>query len=121
MKKSIKIAIITLVSFVVAVALVFGIAFSVLAGRTNTLKDDYTFVYNNDAYAKAITIDGIEPITQDISCGYAVIEMFSVWNGGNITEESLYEQYGKVVTSTGKSVCNEFNKQFPEYETQMYK
>lgn len=121
MKKSIKIAIITLTSLVVAVAFVFGIAFSVLAIRTNNLKDDYAFVYRDEAYAKAITIDAIEPITQDVSCGYAVIEMFSVWNGGSITEESLYEQYGKVVTSTGKSFCNEFNKQFPEYETQMYK
>lgn len=121
MKKSIKITIITLVSLVVAIALVFGIAFSVLAIRTNTLKDDYSFVYNNEIYSKAVIIEGIEPITQDVSCGYAVIEMFSVWSGDDITEESLYEKYGKVVTSTGKSFCNEFNKQFPEYETQMYK
>lgn len=121
MKKSIKITIITIVSFLIAIALVFGIAFSVLAIRTNNLKDDYSFIYNDETYAKAITIECIEPITQDISCGYAVIEMFSVWNAGNITEEKLYEQHGKVITSTGKSFCNEFNKQFPEYETQMYK
>ena len=30
-------------------------------------------------------------------------------------------KYNKVVTSTGKSFCNEFNKQFPEYKTKMYK
>lgn len=47
--------------------------------------------------------------------------MFSFWNGGDITENNLYNQYGKVVTSTGKSFCNEFNKQFPEYDTKMYK
>lgn len=121
MKKSVKITIIILVSLIVAVALIFGIAFSVLAIRTNAIKDDYSFVYNNESYARAITIDGIEVITQDVSCGYAVIEMFSIWNGGNITEESLYARYGKVVTSTGKSFCNEFNKQFSEYETQMHK
>lgn len=121
MKKSIKITIITIVSLLTAIALVFAIAFSVLAIRTNNLKDDYSFIYNDETYAKAIIIDGIVPITQDVSCGYAVIEMFSLWNGGNITEESLYKQYGKVVTSTGKSFCNEFNKQFPEYETHMFK
>lgn len=121
MKKSIKTTIITLTTLVIAVALVFGIAFSVLAIRTNNLKDDYSFVYEDETYAKAVTIDAIEPITQDVSCGYAVIEMFSAWNGGGITEESLYELYGKVVTSTGKSFCNEFNNQFPEYETKMYK
>lgn len=121
MKKSLKITLITTVSLLAAVVLIFGTAFGVLAVRTNALKDDYSFVYNDEAYAKAITIDGIGLVTQDVSCGYAVIEMFSAWNGGNVTEESLYKQYGKVVTSTGKSFCNEFNKQFTEYETRMYK
>lgn len=121
MKKPIKITIITIGSILIAFALIFAIAFSVLAIRTNALQDDYSFVYNDVSYSNKVIIEGIEPITQDISCGYAVIEMFSAWNGGNITEKSLYERYGKIVTSTGKSFCNEFNKQFPEYETQMYK
>ena len=51
----------------------------------------------------------------------AVIEMFSAWDGGNITEESLYDEYGKVVTSTGQSFCDEMNKQFPGYKTTMHK
>lgn len=121
MKKSVKTALISLMMFVAAVALVFGIAFSVLAIKTNTLQHDYSFVYRDERYAKEVYIEGIEPITQSISCGYAVIEMFSTWNGGNITEEDLYTEYGKVVTSTGKSFCGEFNKQFPEYEPQMFK
>jgi len=50
-----------------------------------------------------------------------VIEMFSAWNGGDITEESLYDQYGTIITSTGKKFCEEMNKQFPEYKTEMHK
>ena len=37
------------------------------------------------------------------------------------TEKSLFKQYGKVVTSTGKAFCKEMNKQFPEYTTTMNK
>ena len=39
----------------------------------------------------------------------------------DLTEESLYNKYGKVVTSTGNSFCEEMNKQFPQYSTTMYK
>ena len=36
--------------------------------------------------------------------------MFSKWNNGSITEQSLYDNYGKVVTSTGKA----FEKEIQE-------
>ncbi|MCR4649837.1 MAG: C39 family peptidase, partial [Lachnospiraceae bacterium] len=55
------------------------------------------------------------------SCGYAVIEMFGAWSGHDVPEDKLYSEYGRVVTSTGKSFAAEMNKQFPEYETSMHK
>ena len=58
---------------------------------------------------------------QEVSCGYAVREMFAAWSGHSTTEESLFREYGKVVTSSGKAFCKEMNKQFPEYTTVMYK
>ena len=121
MKKSIKITIIVISSFIVAIGLTLGIAFSVLAVKSNNIDNDFSAIYTNDKYNMAVNVDGVEVITQEVSCGYAVIEMFSVWNGNDITENSLYNHYGKVVTSTGKSFCNEFNKQFPEYDTKIYK
>ena len=66
-------------------------------------------------------IDGVNVIKQDVSCGYAVLEMFSSWSGHSVTEKSLYDQYGKVVTSTGNAFCREMNKQFPEYTTTICK
>ena len=72
-------------------------------------------------YSVPVQVEDVEAITQDVSCGYAVIEMFSAWDGGNVAEESLYGEYGKVVTSTGQPFCDEMNKQFPEYETTMRK
>ena len=47
--------------------------------------------------------------------------VFSSWNGGDVTEDSLYKQYGTIVTSTGNGFCEEMNKQFPEYDTEIHK
>ena len=121
MKKPIKILLIALSSLIVALGLIVGIAFAVLAGRTNGINDSWARIYTDEKYGAAVEVDNVEVITQKVSCGYAVIEMFSAWNGGSITEQSLYGEYGKVVTSTGKSFCKEFNKQFPDYETKIYK
>lgn len=121
MKKSVKILIAVIGSLIVAVGLILGIAFSILAIKTKNIDNDFSAIYTNEKYSAAVNVDGVEVITQEVSCGYAVIEMFSTWNGGDITENSLYKHYGKVVTSTGKSFCNEFNKQFPEYDTKIYK
>ncbi len=68
--------------------------------RTNAMLDDYSTVYDNEKYQKNVMADNVEVITQDISCGYAVIEMFSSWDGKSITEEALYSEYGRVVAST---------------------
>lgn len=83
--------------------------------------DDYSSIYSNEKYKTPVFIDNINVIKQDVSCGYAVIEMFSAWGGQNITEESLYNAYGKVVTSTGQSFYDEMNKQFSTYNIKMYK
>ena len=93
----------------------------ILQLRTNAISDDYSSVFENEKYQTPVMIDGVNVIKQDVSCGYAVIEMFSLWSGHSVTEKSLYDQYGKVVTSTGNAFCKEMNKQFPEYTTTICK
>lgn len=100
--------------------LVIVSAITSMENRTHKINNDYSAVFTDEKYAEAVSVDDIQVITQSISCGYATIEMFSSWNGSNITETALFDQYGKVVTSTGKSFCEEMNKQFPEYTTTMY-
>ena len=97
------------------------VALGILQIRTNRMMDDYSSVYKNEKYQTPIMIDGVNVIKQDVSCGYAVLEMFSSWSGHSVTEKSLYDQYGKVVTSTGNAFCREMNKQFPEYTTTICK
>lgn len=117
MKKILKV-----IGIIVAVILLVPIAALIISDiRTKLTQDDYSQVYTSEKYMKPVKIENVEVIKQDISCGYAVIEMFSAWNGGNVTEESLYEQYGTIVTSTGQKFCEEMNKQFPEYATKIHK
>lgn len=117
MKKVLKV-----IGIIVAVILLVPIAALIISDiRTKLTQDDYSQVYTSEKYMKPVKIENVEVIKQDISCGYAVIEMFSAWNGGNVTEESLYEQYGTIVTSTGQKFCEEMNKQFPEYATKIHK
>ena len=96
-------------------------AIGILQIRTHIILDDYSSVYENEKYKTPIMIDGVDVIRQDVSCGYAVLEMFSSRSGHSVTEKSLYDQYGKVITSTGKAFCKEMNKQFPEYTTTICK
>ena len=97
------------------------VALGILQIRTNRMMDDYSSVYENEKYQTPVMIDGVNVIKQDVSCGYAVLEMFSSWSGHSITEKTLYDQYGKVVTSTGNAFCREMNLQFPEYTTTICK
>ena len=112
---------VTLVAVIGVLACVVAIALVMLQVRTDALHDDHSAMTADARYSAPVNVEGVEVITQDVSCGYAVIEMFSAWNGGDVTEESLYDEYGKVVTSTGQSFCDEMNKRFPNYKTTMRK
>ncbi len=121
MKKSIKIILIIIVCLLLVIAGIAITALIIQSSRTNSINDDISGVFSDEKYAAPVSVDGVEVITQDVSCGYAVIQMFSSWCGGDITEQKLYDKYGSVVTSTGASICEEMNKQFPQYNTTMHK
>ena len=117
--RALKRVAIAIVAVIVALVCVVTIALAMLQGRTDALRDDYSNMLTDAKYSAPVQVEGVKVIEQKVSCGYAVIEMFSAWDGGSITEESLYDEYGKVVTSTGQSFCDEMNKQFPRYKTGM--
>jgi len=90
--------------------------------KTKKINNDYSNIYTNESYKDAYIIKNVAIVKQEISCGYATIEMFAKSIGNNeITEKSLYDKYKKVVTSTGKSFEKEMNILFPNYNTTMYK
>ncbi len=118
-KKAIKKTVAAVVIILVLLILVCAAALVRVHGKTAAIQNDYSAVFRDEKYQRPVRAEGVEVITQDVSCGYAVLEMFSRWNGGDLTEEDLYAEYGKVVTSTGKAFCEEMNKRFPAYTTTM--
>ena len=120
--KIIKRILIAILILIVVLILISIISICILKSKTNNILDDYSSIYIKKKYQDSILIDNVDVFKQDVSCGYAVIEMFAKWdNNLDLTEKTLYEKYGKVVTSTGKSFEEEMNKQFPKYKTTMYK
>lgn len=89
--------------------------------KDKKINDDISSIYSNPKYNEAYIIEGIDVIKQEISCGYAVMEMISNWSNNKITEKVLFDKYGKVVTSSGKNFEKEMNKQFTMFDTKMYK
>ena len=118
-KKAIKKTVAAVGIILVLLILVCAAALVRVHVKTAAIQNDYSAVTRDEKYQRPVRVEGVEVITQDVSCGYAVLEMFSRWNGGDLTEEDLYAEYGKVVTSTGKAFCEEMNKRFPEYTTTM--
>jgi len=83
--------------------------------------DDYSGLLQDSNYSQAVSVTGIQAIKQEVSCGYAIIEMLAKWKGKAITEQTLLSQNnGKISTSMGSGFLKEMNKQFPEWETTRY-
>lgn len=118
-----KIKYILSVAVIIVIILLLTVigAFLNLKIKTYSMSDDYSEIFRNDKYSKPVYVSGVKVIKQKVSCGYAVMEMIGLWNGHEITEETLFNEYGKIVTSTGKSFCDEMNKRFPEYKTDMHR
>ena len=90
--------------------------------RSLRMNNDYSSIYKNEKYQNAVSVQGITVFPQKYSCGYAVIQMMAQWNNEpSLTEEALFTEHGKIVTSTGRALAKEMNSKLPEYKTQMYK
>ncbi len=86
------------------------------------MKNDYSGIFKNEKYQKPVFVQGITVFPQKYSCGYAVIQMLAQWNNNPaLTEEALFKEHGKIVTSTGRAFAKEMNRKFPEYKTHQYK
>ncbi|MDR3136059.1 MAG: hypothetical protein LBU07_01285 [Coriobacteriales bacterium] len=86
-----------------------------------SINDDFSGVFSRADYKTPVAVKGIEVMKQEISCGYACIELLARWQGKDITENALFAQNdGKITTAMGNGFVNEVNKQFPEFCTTKY-
>ena len=118
MKSSKKITGIILLLFL----FVAGIIPCVNKIKSVRMKKDFSGIFKNEKYQKPVFVQGITVFPQKYSCGYAVIQMLAQWNNNPaLTEEALFKEHGKIVTSTGRAFAKEMNRKFPEYKTHQYK
>ncbi|TYQ16134.1 UNVERIFIED_CONTAM: peptidase C39-like protein [Acetivibrio alkalicellulosi] len=87
------------------------------------INNNFVSIYNTPKYQEFVAVEGIKVFSQEVSCGYACIEMIAKWlNNNDITEQTLLAQNeGKISTAVGNGFSKEMNKQFPQYTTTRYK
>lgn len=110
MKKK-KIIIIAISALVGALALAVAIPFTILGIRTASIDNDYTYLKEDTNYNDKVEVLSINLKKQDISCGYATIEMMSEYYGRKVDEVELAKRNdGLVTTSSSNGFLNEINK-----------
>ncbi len=81
-------------------------------GRQTIFKESISWIFCRESGPKSNYYHSLHP---------AHIGYHGSSGDDSITEESLYDEYGKVVTSTGKSFLEQMNLRFPQYTTTMNK
>ena len=113
MKKS-KIIICICSVVVSALALAVAIPFAILGIRTGNLKADYSYLKTDENYSAKVSVEGIELKEQEISCGYAAIEMLSNYYGNKVDEKELETRNnGAITTASSDGFLKEVNKTIP--------
>ena len=113
MKKK-KLLIIILSSVLLSLVLAVAIPFIILGIRTNNIKSDYNYLKEDNKYSTEVEVEGVELVTQHISCGYATIEMMSSYYGNKVSEDDLSNKNGgAITTSSSNGFLNEVNSSIP--------
>jgi hypothetical protein len=112
-----RVIVISVSALVGAVVLAIAIPFTVLAVKTANIKSDYAYLIEDAKYKTAVEVEGLEHVTQEISCGYATIEMMSAFYGERVSEETLSERNnGAITTSSSSGFLDEINKTIKDKE-----
>ena len=105
------------ISIGVSAALVLAVLFpfAVLGIRTLSIKNNYSYLKEDDRYNIKQEVTGIELVKQEISCGYATIEMMSTFYGSKISEKELSDKNkGAITTSSSDGFLKELRKSVPD-------
>ena len=105
------------ISIGVSAALVLAvlIPFMILGIRTASIKKSYAYLKDDPVYSEKKEVTGIELVKQEISCGYATIEMMSAFYGNKVSEKELSDKNkGAITTQTSNEFLNELKKTIPE-------
>lgn len=110
-------------ALILAAALILTVAGLVIKQviKDGYINDDFNAVYMSEKYQTPVAVEGIELIEQQVSCGYACIQMIAQWLGEDVTEQSMLRlNDGKISTAFGSGFRDEMNTQIPAYTTTPY-
>ena len=109
MKKK-KIIIITISAVVASIALAVAVPFTVLGVRTASIDNEYLYLIEDSDYYERVAV-GFSLKKQDVSCGYATIEMMSEYYGNKVDEIELAKRNdGLITTQSSNGFLKEINK-----------
>lgn len=109
MKKK-KLIIIISSILVGALTLGVGVPFIILGIRTASMDAEYSYLIEDPNYYEKASV-GFGLKKQDISCGYATIEMLSEYYGDKVTEIELGKRNnGAITTQSSNGFLKEVNK-----------
>ena len=98
-----------------ALVLAVLIPFMILAIRSADIKKNYAYLKDDPVYSEKKEVTGIELVKQEISCGYATIEMMSSFYGNKVSEKELSDKNkGAITTQTSDGFLKELRKTIPE-------
>ena len=87
-----------------------SISFIILGIRTASLDSDYQYLKEDKTYSSKVEVDGLQLVTQHISCGYATIEMMSDYYGNKVSEDELEKKNnGGISTASSNGFLAEVN------------
>ena len=121
MKKKKRTILIIVSAVVAALLLALAIPFSIYGVKSVVIENDYVHLFKENKITTK-KIENVPLVKQDISCGYAIIEMLSSYYAKPITEEELSEKNkGAISTATTGGFVNEINQTIaPGYKAKEY-
>ena len=98
---------------VLSLSLAVIIPFIILGVKTNSIKNEYSYLKEDIKYKDKVEVSGLELVTQHVSCGYATIEMISTYYGNKVSEDDLDQKNSSISTSSSKGFLEEINESIP--------
>ena len=90
------------------------IPFMILGIRSASIKKSYAYLKDDPTYSDKQEVTGIELVKQEVSCGYATIEMMSTFYGNKVSEKELDDRNkGGISTSSSDGFLKELKKSIP--------
>lgn len=105
-----KVLFISLLVFLSMLFLALAIPVIIIETRSKVINNDYQYLLS-EGKIKEVKIDNVPLVKQEISCGYAIIEMLSEYYGIKVTEEELYQKNNSSIsTSSTAGFVSEINE-----------